>query len=342
MTARALAFSAWRERAGALAPGVLIALTIAAASRFISEHYGAPAMLFALLIGMAFHFLTEEGKCAEGVEFTSKTLLKWGVALLGARVTFDQIASLGIGPLLMAPALIIGTIGAGVLIARAFGRPWTFGLLTGGAVAICGASAALALSSVLPKTEEMRRDTLFTVVAVTSLSTVAMVLYPVLFASFGLDDMQIGVLIGATIHDVAQVVGAGYAVSEDAGNVATYVKLLRVACLPVAVLAYALIMRRAARAGGGGLEEAAAPFPWFAVAFALILVANSVGAVPAPLRSAMDWSSGWLLIAAISALGMKTSLKAMASLGARHVWVVVAETVALCAAAVGALLLMSH
>ncbi|MEO1460624.1 MAG: putative sulfate exporter family transporter, partial [Pseudomonadota bacterium] len=131
-----------------------------------------------------------------------------------------------------------------------------------------------------------------------------MVLYPVLFASFGLDDMQIGVLIGATIHDVAQVVGAGYAVSEDAGNVATYVKLLRVACLPVAVLAYALIMRRAARAGGGGLEEAAAPFPWFAVAFAAILIVNSLGWIPETVRMGMDWTSRWLLIAAIAGWGI--------------------------------------
>ena len=181
-------------RAQELAPGILIAFTIAAASRFVSEHYGAPAMLFALLIGMAFHFLTEEGKCVDGVEFTSKRILKIGVALLGVRVSFEQIASLGAKPLMMIPLLIIVTIGAGVLMARLFSRSRDFGLLTGGAVAICGASAALALSSVLPKNEEMRRDTLFTVVAVTSLSTVAMVLYPVLFGALGLSDEQVGIL----------------------------------------------------------------------------------------------------------------------------------------------------
>ena len=317
-----------RLRAADLAPGILIAFTIAAAARFISEHYGAPAMLFALLIGMAFHFLTEEGKCVSGVEFTSKRLLKIGVALLGARVSFEQIASLGLEPIIMIPVLIVLTIGGGVVLSKAFSRSTDFGLLTGGAVAICGASAALAVSSVLPKTEEMRRDTLFTVVAVTSLSTVAMVLYPVLFGALGLSDEQIGILIGATIHDVAQVVGAGYAVSDEAGDIATYVKLLRVACLPVVIFAFAFAMR------GRDMGDAKAPFPWFAVAFAVILAANSFGLIPEPIRQGMDWTSRWFLIAAIAALGMKTSLKAMASLGPKHIGLVVAETVLLCVAAI--------
>jgi len=165
-----------RSIIGEYAPGVLMAFTIAAAARFISEHYGAPAMLFALLIGMAFHFLSAEGKCVKGVEFTSQKLLKIGVALLGARVTIDQITSLGAKPLIMIPVLIILTIMAGLVFSGLFSRSRHFGLLTGGAVAICGASAALALSSVLPKNEAMRRDTLFTVIAVTSLSTVAMIL----------------------------------------------------------------------------------------------------------------------------------------------------------------------
>ncbi|MGF1544163.1 MAG: YeiH family protein [Parvularculaceae bacterium] len=321
------AIAARRSAVADLAPGVLIAVTVAAAARFVSEHYGAPAMLFALLIGIAFNFLSEEGRCVRGIEFTSKRLLKIGVALLGARVTFAQIAELGLRPLIMIPVLIIVTIGAGAVLARAFGRSRDFGLLTGGAVAICGASAALAVSCVLPKSEALRRDTLFTVVAVTSLSTIAMIFYPVLFDLMGFSEEQIGVLLGATIHDVAQVVGAGYAVSESAGDVATYVKLLRVACLPIVVIAFAIAFR------GRGDEDAETPFPWFAVGFAAILVVNSLGVLPEPIRMAMDWTSGWFLVAAIAALGMKTSLKAMAALGGPHIAVVVAETALLFAAA---------
>ncbi len=325
-----------RARAEVLAPGVFVAFTVGAAAQFLFEHYGAPATLFALLIGMALNFLSEEGgKCVPGIEFTAGRLLKIGVALLGARVTVEQIASLGIKPLVAIPLLIILTIGGGIVLARLFARSREFGLLTGGAVAICGASAALAIASVLPASDKLRRDTLFTVVAVTSLSTIAMVAYPVLFRALGLDDAHIGMLIGATIHDVAQVVGAGYGVSDEAGNVATYVKLLRVAALPIVVIALALMMRRAE--GESGRKT---PFPYFAVGFAVILVANSVGLVPEPVRASMEAASRWLLLAAIAALGMKTSLKSMFELGPRHMGVVLGETLLLLAAATAVVMII--
>ncbi|HET6565678.1 MAG TPA: putative sulfate exporter family transporter, partial [Xanthomonadales bacterium] len=223
-----------------IAPGLLLTFTVATAAQFLGEHYGAPVMLFALLLGMAFHFLSLEGNCVAGIQFTSRRLLRIGVALLGVKVTDEQILSLGLEPLLLIPALVIATIFIGVLFSRACGRSNQFGLLTGGAVAICGASAALAISSTFPRSKELERDTLFTVVAVTLLSTTAMIFYPILFAFFGFDDGQTGLLIGATIHDVAQVVGAGYATSEHAGDVATYVKILRVSMLPVVVIIFAI------------------------------------------------------------------------------------------------------
>ncbi|MEM8770662.1 MAG: putative sulfate exporter family transporter [Pseudomonadota bacterium] len=316
------------------APGVMMAFTIAAASQFLSEHYGAPTMLFALLIGIAFHFLSEDERFQSGVELASSTLLKIGVALLGVRVTIGQITALGLKPLVMIPLLIVLTILSGLAFAKLFSKSRRFGLVTGGAVAICGASAALALSSVMPKSDEMRRDTIFTVIAVTTLSTIAMIVYPIIFTALGLSDAEIGLLIGATIHDVAQVVGAGYAVSGEAGDIATYVKMLRVAFLPIAVIVFALLFRRE-RSGDGRFAV-----PWFALAFAAILAANSIGAIPQAAQSAMDVTSRWLLVAAIAALGIKTSLKAMADLGPRHVALVAAETVFLCAAAILALQLL--
>ena len=84
-------WSAWRERG----PGILICVTIAAAAQFLSQHYGAPQMLFALLLGMAFHFLAEEGRCVTGIEFSAKTLLRFGVALLGLRIAVEQVLGLG-------------------------------------------------------------------------------------------------------------------------------------------------------------------------------------------------------------------------------------------------------
>ena len=274
-----------------LAPGVLLAGTVAVAATFLSDHYGAPVMLLALLLGMAFNFLAIGSPCSAGIDFTAKRLLRIGVALLGVRITFAEIASLGFTPIVLICIFVALTIGGGVIIARLFGRDHLFGLLTGGAVAICGASAALAIAAVLPKLSE--RDTLFAVIAVTTLSTIAMIGYPILYTVLGFSDIETGVLIGATIHDVAQVIGAGYAVSDEAGIIATYVKLLRVSLLPLAILVIALTAGR----GGGGRKT----FPWFAVGFAVLLVANSLGWIPEDIRTVISAVSRWLLVAAISA-----------------------------------------
>ncbi|GEQ97826.1 UPF0324 membrane protein [Iodidimonas gelatinilytica] len=313
-------------------PGLALCFTIAAAATFLSEHYGAPVMLFALLLGMAFHFLAEDGKCVAGIDFTAKRLLRIGVALLGARVTAGQITSLGIAPVITVPVLVLGTILFGLVFSRLMGRSLRLGILTGGAVAICGASAALAIAAVLPP-KDSEQDTLFTVIAVTTLSTTAMIVYPILFAALGLSDTDMGILLGATIHDVAQVVGAGYAVSEEAGDVATYVKMLRVSLLPIVVLAIAFAYRNQGTGRRGRMA-----IPGFAIAFGVILALNSLGFVPVVLAETMTEASRWLLVAAIAALGVKTSIKAMTALGARHLALVVGETVFLMGCAIGAVI----
>src|SRR6185312_7645057 len=122
-----------------------------------------------------------------------------------------------------------------------------FGVLSGGAVAICGASAALAIASVLPRSDTRERDTILAVVSVTALSTIAMILYPVFAISIGLDHRHAGVFIGGTIHDVAQVVGAGYTISNETGDIATYVKLLRVAMLLPAAFTISFLYARSGK-----------------------------------------------------------------------------------------------
>jgi uncharacterized integral membrane protein (TIGR00698 family) len=310
-----------------LAPGIGLALTVAAAASFLAEHYGGPVMLFALLIGMTFNFLATEGRCAAGIAFTSRTVLRIGVALLGVRVTVADISALGISTVLVVVGLIALTIATGFAAARFFGRKWRFALLTSGSVAICGASAALALAAVIPPNDKMERNTLFTVVAVTTLSTVAMITYPILFAALGLDDVEAGFLIGATIHDVAQVVGAGYSVSDEAGEIATVVKLLRVALLPVVLLVVIVCLR------SRPTEGARPTIPWFVVVFATLVVANSVGLIPGAAADAASETSRWMLVTAISALGVKTSLKAMTEVGGGHIGILVIETLVLLGAA---------
>jgi len=303
-----------------LFPGLTLVLTIAAAANFMAEHYGAPVMLFALLIGIAFNFLADDSRCRAGIEFASNALLRIGIVLLGARITLADISSIGLSAFVTVIGLIIMTIGFGLACALLLKRSWSFGLLTGGAVAICGASAALAIASIMPNKDQARSDVLFTVVSVTTLSTVAMVLYPLIFSYIGLSDRESGFLIGATIHDVAQVVGAGYSISTEAGDIATIVKLLRVATLPLVLL---LIIVSMARSSKG---SAKARVPLFVVGFAVVMLANSAGFLGPWVATAAAGLSSWLLIIAISALGVKTNIRAMARLGWRHVAIVVAET----------------
>jgi uncharacterized integral membrane protein (TIGR00698 family) len=303
-------------------PGVLVALTIALAADWLAGHYKAPVMLFALLFGMTFHFLHEEGRCIPGIEFASKAVLRTGVALLGARITVEQIVALGPVPIAMVVTGVTTTLLVGIGLARLLGLSRPFGVLSGGSVGICGASAALAIASVLPKTKESERDVILAVVVVTGLSTIAMILYPMLVPIIGLDNQRAGLFLGGTIHDVAQVVGAGYMISQKTGDVATYVKLLRVAMLLPVVGTIALVLSR----GRIGQSGARVPIPTFLFGFAGLVALNSVGFLPKPVVDGAGELSRWCLVVAIAALGMKTSFKALIAAGWRPVAVMVLET----------------
>ncbi len=310
----------------ALFPGLLVSVVVALAATFISNQYGGPVMLLALLLGMALAFLSQESRCAKGIQAASKQVLRIGVALLGARITAGAIADLGAAPVIIVLVAVVATILLGGFLARRLGLSGQFGTLTAGATAICGASAALAISSVLPKHDKHERDTIFAVIGVTTLSTAAMVLYPLLTAVLGFDDVQAGLLFGGTIHDVAQVVGAGYAVSQEAGDVATVTKLLRVALLVPTVLAVAFVYRAELRSQQEGGRKAQLPIPGFLFGFIALVALNSLGALPDLVQEGLTTLSGWCLVTAIAALGMKTSLKALLEVGGRAVGLIVVET----------------
>jgi uncharacterized integral membrane protein (TIGR00698 family) len=325
-----------RLRSGALPllPGLLLSVTVASAAGFLGAHYAAPVMLFALLLGMAFNFLHDESACRAGVDFAAKFILRLGVGLLGIRIALDDLAQVGAAGAGTIVALIVLTMGTGFLIAPLLGRKWRLALLTGGSVAICGASAALAIAAVIPPNDKTERNTLFTVMAVTMLSTIAMVIYPVLFDVLGFTALQQGFLIGATIHDVAQVVGAGFSVSDEAGELATIVKLFRVAMLPFVLIAIVLVLRAA---GAGGAGSRIPLMPWFMVLFVALVVLGSIVEIPAVVIAQVELVSRICLVTAIAALGIKTSLKALSVVGGGHLVLVVLETLVLLGLAIAAL-----
>lgn len=316
----------WQHLGQALMPGLLASAVVAIAATFLSEHYGAPVMLFALLLGIAMNFLSEDGTCKAGIEFCSRQVLRWGVALLGFRITIDQVTSLGWQPVLLVVVSVALTITVSMVAARLMGFQTLFGLLSGGATAICGASAAMALAAAMPNHPLKERATLFTIIGVSTLSTVCMVLYPMLARLLELDDVAAGVFVGGTIHDVAQVVGAGYSMSTETGDVATLVKLMRVAMLlPVIVLAV-VMSRRLNKDAPAGAERPPL-LPWFAVAFAVLVAINSTGFVPHTVQDFGNSASRWFLVLAIAAIGMKTQLKQIAAVGIKPVLLMLGETV---------------
>ncbi|WP_150292838.1 YeiH family protein [Sphingobium estronivorans] len=319
-------------RAAAPAPGLAVALVVAATATFLSEHYDAPVMLYALLLGMALNFVTEAPRSRVGIDLAAKGLLRVGVALLGLRIGWHQVSALGWGPVVMVVTLVAATILLSTLAARAMGFNPLFGFLSGGATAICGASAAMALSAALPPNARKEQATLFTVIGVSALSTTAMVLYPLIARAMGFDDHAAGVFIGATIHDVAQVVGAGYAISTDAGDTATIVKLLRVAMLLPVILVAGQISRRAAGAEG---TERPPVLPWFVVAFVALVALNSLITLPAPVAEAGNLLSRWCLVTAIAAIGMKTRLGDLVQVGWKPVALMIGETALLVAMVLG-------
>lgn len=312
------------QRVRELLPGILVSLIVAAAATFLAVHYGAPVMLFALMLGMAVNFLSTEGPCKAGIEFTSRTVLRFGIGLLGMRITLEQIAGLGWQISVLVISLVAITILTSMAVARLLGFKGIFGMLTGGATAICGASAALAISAALPNHPQKEKATLFTVIVVSAFSTIAMIFYPMIANWLDLSPSMAGVFLGATIHDVAQVVGAGYSMSTETGDIATVVKLMRVAMLLPVIVCAAMITRMQ----GSDLTGERPPLlPFFAVGFIIMVCINSTGWVPVVVQEGVNDLSRWCLVAAISALGMKTQLKALASVGLKPILLMLGESV---------------
>lgn len=328
--------------AKSLVPGLLVAALVAMAAAFLGGHYKGSMLLFALLLGLALHFLSEDQRCAAGIQFASSTVLRIGVALLGLRLTIDHVVTLGWQTVLALMVSVGLTIGLGLLLARLFKVGSNLGVLIGGATAICGASAALAIASVLPKSASLERDTALTVVGVTTLSTMAMVVYPIITQWLGFDSVMAGQFIGATIHDVAQVVGAGYSLSQSAGDAATITKLMRVAFLMPVLVVISLVVRAHMAKSVGAERTVKTPLlPWFAVVFLVLMLINSTGWVPSLIQAAASDVSQAFLVLAIAGVGLKTSLKEVTQLGWRPVAMIFLVTLGL-AFLSGGYLMISH
>ena len=315
-------------------PGLIVAALATMAAGFVADHYGAPLTLMALLIGLALNFLGADPRMASGLGFASRTLLRWGIVLVGARVTIGQIVALGPMTLLAVVLILLATLAVGALVARAMGLSAAFGTLAGGSVAICGASAALALATTLGDRRVNQAQLALVLVGISAASATAMFFYPLIAHAAGLSDRQAGLMLGASIHDVAQAIGAGYSFSDHAGEVATIVKLTRVALLAPVLALLTLIFP----ASDG--SKAKLSVPWFVTGFFVVAAVNSVVPVPAIVGRSAQTLATALLACAVAATGIRAPMNALLGTGAKPLLVIVASSLVALALSLAAALLI--
>lgn len=329
-----------------LLPGILLAALVAVfavmSAPLVARVFPIPAMVIALLIGIALHFIASRPLFQPGLAFCVRTVLRWAVALLGLRIALGDIFALGLRTAAIVVFAMFATLVSGVAFARLLGLSKFYGALAGAATAVCGASAALATSTVLPNYPKKAADIVFVVVAVNALSTLAMILYPVICTWAGFDARTSGVFLGATIHDVAQVVGAGYSISDDAGNAAVIVKLFRVFLLLPVVVGIGWWLAKT----GSSQNDAKVPVPVFAIVFVLLCLVNSfvpevppLAAAYASLKPVLVDVSTWGLLVAIGALGLGTSVNSILGLGWRHIATIIGTSIVILVVAFAGLLI---
>jgi uncharacterized integral membrane protein (TIGR00698 family) len=307
-------------------PGFAVCAIASIAAAWLSEHYAAPIILMGLLIGLALNFVTSEPRVHPGLDFVSKGCLRWGIVVLGTQVTIAQIGGLGPVPFLALLMVMAAAMGTALLVARVTGASTAMGILAGGATAICGASAALALFGVLGAKRVSQAQFALTLVVISLASALAMSFYPPLAGLLHLDDRQAGFLIGASIHDVAQAIGGGYAYSDTAGSYATIVKLSRVALLAPIVTLVSFWAADSDETGRHWIRKLA--LPWFIALFLVVVVVNSLVAVPPPVARLCLTLSKSLLLLAVTATAMRSRLDLVMQMGWRAAMPVVAATLA--------------
>jgi len=298
--------------------GLIVCAALTAAGFLLTATTGGhiSPLIFALVLGVVIGNtpLLDHPSLDAGLKFSTRWLLRSGIVLFGFSVTLQQVMALGPGVLLL--DLIV--IAAVILIGYRIGTRWLgldqeTALLISSGSAICGAAAVLATEATI---RARPAATAMAVATVVLFGSLAMFIYPALYPVLGWDPGLYGVYIGATVHEVAQVVAAGNAISPEAMTNAVVVKLVRVMLLVPFLLLIGRfwIMRQQNPAGASTTKLAV---PWFAFGFLAMVVLNSLVEIPAPLLTALKTTGQIALAMAMAALGLETRMEKLRALGIR-------------------------
>ena len=311
-----------------LLPGILLSACIAFIACFIESLLPIPLIgsaVIAMFIGMILNrFLCNTKVFASGLKFTSKKILKFAIILLGLSLNINTILNVGKMSLTVMIFTLLTCFGGGYFIGKALGLNWKLSNLISAGTGICGGSA---IAAIAPTIDADDNDIAYAMSATFLFDMAMIVLFPIMGRALGMTDEAFGIWAGTAVNDTSSVVATGYAFSEGAGDYATMVKLTRTLSIIPTVIIFAFVQlrlkRKEAKANaqdGGELKanfSIAKIFPWFILGFLAMSGIASIFPIPADVVSTTKSVSKFLMVCALSAIGLNTSFSNMKKSGIR-------------------------
>jgi len=296
-------------------PGVLLCALIACAATWMALLAGS-AVIWGLIFGLVLAAIWSPPALFQpGVSFTARQVMRIGVALLGFQISPATLQTLDVTDVVALAINVAIVLAAGWFVGPMLGITRELSLVAAASVAICGASAAAAVACVVMRNDSSNRDVACTIGAVSVISSVAMILYPLLAHMAGLGSAAGGIFLGGSIHEVAHAVAAGYSVNSETGDMATVAKLLRVALLAPACIAVSFVD---AGRGASPRQSLSLP-PVFMIGFVVAALLNASGLVPRELSQVTTPLSRFCLVTSMAAIGLTLPWKAIRGFGLKPI-----------------------
>lgn len=268
------------------------------------------ASIIALFAGTIINSFFHPDWMKPALKFTSKKILKFAIILLGASLSVNVIVSVGKMTFFVMIFTFLMCFGGGYFIRKLFGLNWKLSNLISAGTGICGGSAVAAIAPVIDAED---KDVAFAMSSTFLFDMVMVALYPIMGRLLGLSDIAYGIWAGTSVNDTSSVVASGYAFSEMAGDFATMVKLTRTIAIIPTVLVFAYIGIRMKRKemqsqSEGKKVNMMKVVPWFILGFLAMASLNSLGFIPADVSAVIKAISKFLMVTALGAIGLNTSL----------------------------------
>lgn len=287
-------------------PGLVISALVAVVG-IVSAPYipGFNAVLIALLLGMILGNLTDWSKrFKKGIDFSGSKVLELSIVLLAFGMSVDEIGELGWETIIIILVMVVLMLFATVALSKRMNCPRSGGLLTGFGTTICGSSA---IAAVAPSVAKDKHDIGISLAVVSLIGAIFMFVWPLVNSLFIIDPQHMALLTGGTLHSVGNVAGAGYSISEDVGNMAVTIKMLRVAMLAPSVLLFNVLTRETKPKS---IKEFL-KLPIYLWAFILVTIVVISIDIPEVITENVSHGAKWLLAVAMAAIGFKTSFKTL-------------------------------